>query len=170
MRRIVVAIVSALLVLGCAAGPKPKGPSDSGSPERRLADAVALLAGGRTGEATTLLAEITAGPGVPGVTDEAWFRLALLRLGAESDATASGRQMLERLQSEYPDSPWSKQAASLVALLASTTESQRANRELKSQNANLRQEVEKLTREGDELRKRLEKLKHLDLELEGKSR
>ena len=172
MRLIAFFMALALLVPGCAGSRKPGQASDRETPERRLAAAVEALEKGDVGEATTMLAAISAEPGVPGVTDEALFRLALLQLGAEAQTAGppSARQTLERLQSDYPASPWSKQAAPLLPLLVSASDALRANRDLKALNLSLRQEIDKLTLEGNELRARLEKLKHLDLELEGKSR
>jgi hypothetical protein len=169
MKNVTASMLLAILVAGCASSPRSAGVSYRQAQGRRLAAAVALLEKGEPGEAGNLLASVCAEPGVPGVTDEALFRLALLRLKTETEDEAA-RQTVERLQKEYPTSPWSRQAAPLLELLASQRELLRANSNLKSQNLSLSQEKAELTRERDELRARLEKLKNLDLELEKKSR
>ena len=172
MKHMTTLILLTVLLTGCASSPKPAGLPDGRRQGRRLAAAVELLKKGDAQEATNVLAAICAEPGVPGVTDEALFRLALLRLGSETevDEPDSARQAVERLQREYPASPWSRQAAPFLDLLASTSDLLRANRSLKSLNLSLSQENEKLTAEDNELRERLERLKHLDLELEDKNR
>jgi hypothetical protein len=172
MRHLTAFILLTILVTGCASSLRPAGVLHGQRQERKLTSAVRLLEKGETREATNLLAAICAEPGVPGVTDEALFRLTLLRLGSETDKEwpRSARQTVERLQREYPASPWSRQTAPLLELLASTGDLLRANHNLKSLNLSLSQEIERLTRESNELRERLEKLKHLDLELEDKSR
>ena len=172
MKHMTAFILLAVLVTGCASSSKLAGTPNGQAQERTLTAAVQLLEKGDTGEAAKMLAAICAEPGVPGVTDEALFRLALLRLGSETETERpdSARQTMERLQTEYPASPWSKQAAPLLDLLTSESDLVRANRNLKSLNLSLDQEIERLTREGNALRERLEKLKHLDLELEDKSR
>jgi len=87
--------------------------------QQKLSRAVDLLGTGNTGQATGLLAEVAAGKGFPGVTDEALFRLALLSVGDGTDPSRlqQARQLLERLKKEYPDSPWTAQGASLTDFL-----------------------------------------------------
>jgi hypothetical protein len=172
MKRLAALMLLTTLATGCASARKAVGVPYGQSQGRKLTAAVQLLERGDTREATNTLAAICAEPGVQGVTDEALFRLALLRLGSdtEKDGPPSARETAERLQREYPTSAWSRQAAPLLELLASTSDLLRANHNLKSLNLSLSQENEGLTREGNELRERLEKLKHLDLELEDKSR
>jgi hypothetical protein len=74
-------ILLAALVTGCASSHQPVEMSYGQSQERKLTAAVQLLEAGYPGEAANVLAAICEEPGVPGVTDEALFRLALLRLG-----------------------------------------------------------------------------------------
>jgi hypothetical protein len=172
MRQATTFLVLMLLMAGCAASRRSAGTSPRQRLERTLAAAVQRLEVGATGEATNMLAAVCAEPGVPGVTDEALLRLALLRLRSEThdDAPDSARQALERLQSEYPASPWSRQAAPLLDLLVSDSELRRANRNLRSLNSSLSRENDELTRQGNELQERLDRLKSLDLELENKGR
>jgi outer membrane protein assembly factor BamD (BamD/ComL family) len=172
MKHIATVLLLTLLVSGCASSRQPAGVLHRRSQAQRLTAAVQLLEKGDTREATNMLAAICAEPPTPGVTDEALFRLALLQLGSETekDGPHSAHQAVDRLQREYPTSPWSKQAAPLLELLASTSDLQRTNRNLKALNLALSQQNEGLTRESNELRERLERLKHLDLELEDKSR
>jgi hypothetical protein len=118
-------------------------------------------------------------PAVPGVTDEALFRLSLVQMGSatEVEGLRSARQTMERLRREYPTSSWSKQAAPLLALMTTQSEQQRTSRELlrakvevETLNLSLGAENKRLTLERDELREKLDRLKGLDLELEDKSR
>jgi hypothetical protein len=172
MKHLTTFLLLTMLVAGCASSRKPASVPYAQSQERRLAGAVQALAKGDTAEAAEVLADICAAPGVPGVTDEALFRLTLLRLGsqAEDEGPQSARRTVERLQREYPASAWSRQAAPLRELMISMSDLLRASRNLKSLNQSLSQEKEELLRESKELKERLEKLKHLDLELEDKSR
>jgi hypothetical protein len=166
----------ASLVAGCASSRKPVEQTPVELPysqrqEAKLAAAVLLLGMGNASEAESVLVSVCEEPGVPGVTDEALFRLAIFRLGAtETEGSGAARQIVERLQREYPASVWGRQAAPLLKLLASTSDLRRANSDLQSLNLSLSKVNEELTRERNELRETLEKLKHLDLELEDKSR
>ncbi len=156
-----------VLFSGCAT----PGKSDTAgflqrySASNRLAEAVELLSKGDAPGAAKLLDGISRGGAMPGVTDEALFRLALLslRAGGETPASAQGRRLLRRLKKEYPASPWTLQAASLVELIGVADELKRQNRNLKGVN-------QSLTREIGDLNRNLERLKHLDLELEQKVR
>jgi hypothetical protein len=142
--------------------------------ERKLAAAVELQKEGNLSSAIKSLAALCAEPGVPGVTDEALFRLSLLYLknGLENDkgAPQMAQQSIERLRKEYPSSSWTGMAAPLVELLAATTELRRQNRTLKNQNQSLSRENQSLSREAQELRQNIEKLKRLDLELEQRNK
>jgi hypothetical protein len=135
--------------------------------ERKLAAAIELQKEGNLSSAVKSLAALCAEPGVPGVTDEALFRLSLLHLknGLENDKVPPqlALQSIERLRKEYPSSSWTGMAAPLAELLAATAELRRQNRTLKNQN-------QSLSRENQELRQNIEKLKRLDLELERKTR
>jgi hypothetical protein len=131
--------------------------------ERKLATAIELQKEGNLSSAVKSLAALCAEPGLPGVTDEALFRLSLLYLknGLENDKGHSqlAQQSIERLRKEYPSSSWTGMAAPLAELLAATAELRRQNRTLKNQN-------QSLSKENQELRQNIEKLKRLDLELE----
>jgi hypothetical protein len=137
-----------------------------------MAAAMQLLDREDSRGAMNLLAAICAEPGVPGVTDEAFFRLALVQLesanGTEEPHPA--RQTLERLQLQYPASSWSRQAQPILELLAAQSGLRRANRDLETLNLSLVEQNRHLTRERNELREKLDKLKNLDLELESKGR
>ncbi len=126
--------------------------------EKRLALAKKLLADNKVAAATDVLVKVCSGKGVPGVTDEALFRLALLYLGSGQGKSDLGQtqQLLERLQREYPASSWRSHAASLTELIVAL------NRKIRS----LRGENISLSRENRELRLNIEKLKILDIEQE----
>jgi hypothetical protein len=133
--------------------------------ERRFAGALQYLMQGKEREAEQLLEQVVAGKALPGVTDEALFRLALLHLrdeGGKGDAHA--QTVLARLKKEYPRSIWTRQAAPLTAYLAGVGALRDSQRELKI----LRERSQSLIRDNKELRQSLERLKNLDLELEQK--
>ena len=168
MRKIALALLlAASLASGCATGK----PGESGgllqhySAAKKLARAEKLLAQGDPAGAAKLLHAICSDGAQPGVTDEALFRLALLSLKASVDRPLSGQgpRLLRRLKKEYPDSPWTAQAAPLVELINVTEELRHQNRSLTSAN-------QSLVREIDDLNGNLERLKRLDLELERKAR
>ena len=100
-----------------------------------------------------------------GVTDEALFRLALLTMKAKADrpASAQAQRLLRRLKKEYPASQWTLLAAPVTDLVNLAEEQKRQNRALRTSN-------QALNREMEELSQRIEQLKHLDQELEKKSR
>ena len=135
--------------------------------EKKLAAAIELQKEGDLSSAVKSLAALSAEPGLPGVTDEALFRLSLLYLknGLENDKGPPqlAQQSIERLRKEYPSSSWTGMAAPLAELLAITAELRRQTRTLKNQN-------QSLSRETQELRQNIEKLKRLDLELEQRTK
>ena len=132
---------------------------------RILEEARTQLEKGSPDRAVKLLEEIGSAKEVPGVTDEALFRLALLSLNpaSEKNGTSHALQTLKRLQKDFPASPWAIQAASLAELLTSVDE-------LKRQNRNYRSLNQSLSRDNKELIDNIEKLKHLDMELAKKVR
>lgn len=190
----VVALALLLLVAfggGCGmmrGKPLPTVYAPIGQQERRFAEALQRLKGGKDREAQTLFEEVIAGQPLPGVTDEALFRLALLHLQDEDgEDDAQARALLARLKKEYPRSIWTQQAAPLVAYLdrgGALRESQKAlnaqwehsqsqlhesRRELKGlreELKTLRERSHSLLHDNKELQNRLERLKDLDLELE----
>jgi hypothetical protein len=135
--------------------------------ERKLAAAIELQKEGNVSSAVKSLAALCSEPTVPGVTDEALFRLSLLYLksgpGNDKGPTQLAHQSIERLRKEFPSSSWTGMAAPVEELLTATAELRRQSRTLKNQN-------QSLSRENQELRQTIEKLKRLDLELEQKSR
>jgi len=138
----------------------------------RLAAAQALLEKGDSPGAAKVLEAICSSPSEPGVTDEALFRLALLSLkpSPERPASPQGHQLLRRLKKEYPASPWTAQAAPLVELINSAEELRRQNRSYRTSNQALTRDVNELNKNIKELTKSIEQLKHLDLEIEQKTR
>ena len=167
MKKLILLLMTASLFTGCATSRKGAsvGFLDRHSGSKKLTHAVEILAKGDSSGAAKELDVICTGSAIPGVTDEALFRLALLSLKptAEKPASAHGHQLLKRLKKEYPASPWTVQAAPLLELINIAEEQRRQNRNLKSAN-------QSLTREVNELNKNMEQLKHLDLELEQKTR
>jgi len=137
------------------------------SHEQQFANALQFLRQGNEQGARELLEQVVVAPGLPGVTDDALFRLAILRLrdGGEKGGQES-YSLLARLAKEYPDSIWTHQSAALATCLLSTQklfEKQRESRTLRELNLHL-------NRENKELRLNMEKLKKLDLELDQKNR
>jgi TolA-binding protein len=186
MRRLVT--ISALVALcsGCAfprsgqkAVPKPAekvaekpGMLQSFSESRKLASARSQLEKGDSLGAARILEGIVNAGSIPGVTDEALFRLAILTLkpSLEHPASQQGHQLLRRLKKEYPNSPWTVQASPLLDLVNTAEELRRQNRSYRSTNQTLTREVNDLNKNINELNKNIEQLKHLDLELERKTR
>lgn len=167
MRKLATIALLAALLTGCATAAKkgePAGFLQRYSESRRLGQAVEMLAKGDSSGAAKLLTAICAGSAIPGVTDEALFRLALLSLNpsAERPASGHGYQLLRRLKKEYPTSPWTAQAAPLTELIS-------VAEELRLQNRNLKGSKQSLSKELNELNRNLQQLKHLDLELEQKT-
>jgi hypothetical protein len=119
---------------------------------------------GRQAAAMTLLEEIVAGSSVKGVTDEALFRLSVLKLlNTEKDESATSIRCLERLRREYGDSCWTMQAKPLLAYLHAVADMNNQNRKLKAQNSSL-------SKENNELHKSLNRLKSLEVQMERNSR
>ena len=103
---------------------------------------------------------LSAEQGVPGVTDEALFRLSLIRLGSVQgkNGHTQAQRDLERLQKEYPASSWTPLASSLTEFLAADDDVRLQARKLKEVNG-------ALTRENRDLIQSIEKLKKLELEM-----
>jgi hypothetical protein len=168
------------LCAGCATTPKGTPPHKTESAglllryseSKRLASALALLEKGDSPGAARVLDAICASTPVPGVTDEALFRLALLALKpcAERPASLQGHQLLKRLKKEYPSSPWTAQASPLIELINAAEELRHQNRNYRAANQSLTREVNELNKHVSELNRDIEQLKHLDLELEQKTR
>jgi len=179
MKRLALAILLALTTSGCAMWQKVDNSIFSRfGQERKLSSAISQMEKGNVAAAGDILSAICAEKGVEGITDEALFRLSLLQLKAtgEKDFLQS-QQTLERLQKEYPKSPWSVQSSLLLEMVSGSNEQRRQNRSLRTQNQSLTKENQSLTKENQslskenkELRQNMERLKHLDLELEQKTK
>lgn len=167
MKKILVTIVAASLLAGCATtnNGESGGFLQRYSGAKKVAHAVDLLNRGDSSGAVKELNAVCAASPVTGVTDEALFRLALLSLkpSTEKPASAQGHQLLKRLKKEFPDSPWTAQAAPLIELISVAEELRHQNKSLRSTNQSLAKEI-------NELNKNINQLKHLDLELEQKTR
>ena len=134
--------------------------------EKNLSSALVKLRTGNETEARDLLEQVIAAEPLSGVTEEALFRLAVLRLreGGEKSLLRS-QILLERLGQEYPETIWAKQAAPLASFLA---EMQLQGTQIR-QLTKLRELNLSLSRDNDKMRINLERLKKLDLELDQKS-
>lgn len=153
MKKLIMILTMALVTGGCATLSRPGGILYQSGQKKKLARAVMLLETGKTSAAAEVLAALAAEPAVPGVTDEALFRLGLLRL-----ATGQAQKDLERLKKEYPSSSWAPLASQLIEILTLTDDLRQQNRKMKEQTLSL-------TKENKELRDSIEKLKELELEL-----
>ncbi len=183
-------------ISGCASLTKPGAPFYGMAQKNRLDDARTLLQQGKTAEATQMLTEICKEPEIPGVTDEALFRLSILRLASnpKNDVVEQSRNDFQRIIKTFPASSWVPLASILDGFLASTEDKlqegkdvndlnlalAKENRELKNRNIDLKEQnralsktekslkeaISSLARENAELRKNVEKLKTLDLDLE----
>jgi hypothetical protein len=102
-----------------------------------------------------------------GVTDEALFRLALLKINdGDLGGGKSSLALLEKLKNNYPSSVWTKQAAPLHTYLSGSKNARNRDREFNS----LREKNLSLSRDVRDLRQTIERLKVLDFELEQKIR
>lgn len=130
------------------------------SQAENLETAKKMLREDKVQSATQILAAISAAKGVPGVTDEALFRLSLIYLdaGQTRNDTSRAEETLEKLMRDYPKSSWRPHAAALEELIANL------NRKIR----NLRGENLSLEKKNRELRLNIEKLKILDIEQDQK--
>jgi hypothetical protein len=153
-------ITLSLALSGCAGLTRSGGLLYEHGLQNKLASAVTLLEEGKTSAAEELLAAISADQGVPGVTDEALFRLSLLRLGPVQgkNGASQAQHDLERLQKEYPASSWTPLASALSDYLASEDDVRQQARKLKELNG-------ALNKENRDLRQSIEKLKNLEMEM-----
>jgi hypothetical protein len=159
----------------------------------KLSKAVQSLEKGNEDAAIKLLEEVSEGKGIPGVTDEALFRLSMLgiRRQNETDGMKQVLSRLERLRADYPSSSWTRMAWPLMEYIASVEAIKGELRTVKVKNASVARENrdlhaasqqtareirelqannQSLAKENRELNQRIEKLKSLDLELERKIR
>jgi TolA-binding protein len=162
-----------------------------GHQELSFAGALQSLKTGKEREAQTLLEEVIEGKPMPGMTDEALFRLAVLHLGDEDgNGDIQTHALLARLQKEYPNSNWTRQATPLITHLGEVDELRNARevlntrwvqsqsllreskhevKTLQERNFSLVRDNKELQKRLDQLQKRLDRLKDLDLELEQKN-
>lgn len=118
---------------------------------------------GRYPAAIAIFEEIIAEPGVNGITDEAMFRVSLLKLlYDEKDGTSSSLRYLELLRSYFPESIWTQQSKPLYEFVKGAVEVRKQNRNLKIHNLSL-------TRDNKELHQSIDRLKSLDMKLERKA-
>jgi len=161
-----ISLLLVMLMLSCLGGcATTSGPGAADSLERALENMRkndAAAARQHLEQAVTL-------PAVAGVTDEALFRLALVRLGGNGERSdvAASLLLLQRLRKEYPASIWTAQSEGLRNILAL---SQKSKRDQTGELRSLRERNSQLQREKRELRETIERLKMLDLELEKKKR
>lgn len=164
-------LVALMLLNGCATLTGPGTPLYRFGQGRKLARAETLLERKEVTAATEQLEAICAAPGVPGVTDEALFRLSLLNLDSERSPAGQvrTRKGLERLRKEYPSSQWVPVAdavSEVLALFDSTVTSSRAfEDEQRQQLRKLKEQISSLSRENRELHENIAKLKHLEIEM-----
>lgn len=162
-------LVPVLFAGGCVPAVNKTGPAPDfvSIEERNFAGALQHLRSGNEFGARELLERVIDAKPLPGVTDEAMFRLALLNLGEEvGRGELRATELLSRLTSEFPASIWAKQAAPLAAYLREAISLRSRERGLRS----LRNQNLSLNRDNKELRQIIDRLKTLDLEMEQKIR
>jgi hypothetical protein len=159
------------LLFGCSQlGWKISVTRDSATPvmsdqERQFAGALDFLRIGNEQAARDLFERVIEDNSRNGVTDEALFRLSILSLREEgSKGAVRAQELMERLKTEYPQSLWTQQAASLRVYLAGIKTLRDRQREVKT----LKELNLSLSRDNREMRQSIERLKSLDLELEQK--
>lgn len=160
MIKYILTVLVALSLISCSTFNQKGGFVYRLGQERKLADAVALLEQGKKAAADKLLTDICSETGVPGVTDEALFRLSILRLESIQDrnSLAEAQKRLERLGKEFPTSSWAPLASSLVDFIESADTVRLEDKKLRESNLSL-------TKENRELRQSIEKLKSLEIEM-----
>lgn len=176
MRRLATMTLTCLLLAGCA-GLKLPGITD-GSPDTarsKLAAASAALSRGKTQDAVALLKDVCAHSAIDGVTDEALFRLAVLRL-AETDehgGRGEARRLMSQLKKGYPHSQWTTLARPLMETLAEMEKLEGDNLRLTNsakyrELQNIKGLNQSLIKQNRDLQQTINRLKELDLELERK--
>jgi uncharacterized protein YceK/cell division protein FtsB len=170
MRTLIICIAIITGLSGCATIRK----EDPNAQEQRqkLVLAKLLLESNRTEAAKKTLSEITRKPAVPGITDEAFFRLALLDLeaGQQKIATEKSGKDLVTILNKFKSSTWRAHAGTLKGLIDAYDITLQEKAELDKMVKNLKNSNASLTKENTDLRQDLEKLKKLDLDLEMKKK
>lgn len=131
--------------------------------ERDFSAALQLLRSGNEEKAVEQFEKVVAAPVVPGVTDEALFRLSVLLLRDNNlkNVQRAGK-LLDRLENEFPGSIWRYQSGPLVSYMEEAADMRRNLRDLKA----MKDQNNSLIRSNRELRQTIEKLKEMDIELE----
>ena len=175
-------VILAAIFGGCADLSQVRRQDNHSGQEWKLSRAVALIREGNRSAAAQVLAHIISEPAVPGVTDEAFFRLALLRLETEQGGggITHARKDLERLAGKFPGSRWAHEASLIARLLAEDKERIRQEQKLQGrqeqklqglnhalalENGRLKELNSALAKENRDFRQTLDKLKSLDMEL-----
>lgn len=163
MKRIITLTLMVLGLTGCSTFKEIQSSlAKNYEANQQLSSALQALEQGKSAVAASILETIINEPPINGVTDEALFRLSLLKLPYEDrDGTLPSLRHLERLRYEYPGSSWAQQAKPLIEFLNGVTDIKRQNRNLKILNISL-------TKDNKEMRQNIEKLKNLDMQLERK--
>ncbi|MCC6544807.1 MAG: hypothetical protein IT392_09955 [Nitrospirae bacterium] len=131
--------------------------------ESTLYSAADKIKKGDVNAAIVLLEETSSKDSVPGITDEALFRLGLLYLDQKPRAKGltKARNVFERLNKEYPGSEWNILSTPLLKYLKEMTSAQRKIEKLEETNTSILKENKKLKID-------IERLKTFDLEIEQK--
>ena len=132
-------------------------------------------------EAEKELESILSGPPSQGVSDEALYRLGLIRLGDNNgdEQIQKSLQLLQLLVKVFPSSQWTYMAKPVIELVNNEENLKKQIKNLKGLIAAQAKENNDLKiqkssflavqRENKELKQRLERLKELDIQLEKKS-
>jgi len=164
MKQFIILTLMILSLVGCASLKEMQSSLvNNYEANRKLSSALQSLDQGKSAVAISVLEGIVTEPGVRGVTDEALFRLSVLKLSYEDDdGTLPSVRYLERLRYEYSDSSWAQQAKPLLEYLKEVTAIKKQNRNLKILNISL-------TKDNKDMHRSIEKLKNLDIQLERKT-
>jgi len=167
MQKYIAVIILVLGTNGCAWLGSAGGIMDRSSQEGKLSKAVSLLKRGNSAAAVAELESVCAGPPVPGVSDEALFRLGLLHLGMDNNTSGRAHAIrdLKRLAKEYPSSPWVPMAANLSKTLEAVDDSHRQRRTFDEREDSLTQENRELKRTSHSLAQKNSELKESNLSL-----
>jgi len=172
-KKVAIIITLSYLVYGCSTL-NPQGVSllhrlDQGA---KLSAAKDMLKKGDIDRAIEILTRISTDKGMPGVTDEALFRLALIHLGngMDDERLAKAQKALEQLHREYPGSLWAIQSSGIQEFIARARSAFENSREMRRQIKDLQNLNMHLSEENKKLRLNIEQLKTLDLELEQRQR
>jgi len=163
-----------LAISGCATPKTRREASLQADQQWKLSRAATFIEEGNRSAAVQVLTHISSEPPVPGVTDEALFRLALLNLRPDLglDGLSESARHLEKLQREFPRGGWTPLAARVADLIREVQEAlTRENRmkktagALSQENGRLKEQNLALSRENQDFRQTIQKLKALELEL-----